>query len=337
MTSGAASPPAGPRWRRHRERNLFARHPLGIGLWAGLVLLGFYLVAAISALVVFRSSLGQLPPYQPWVPNSQQIRPSYAHPFGVLPGLGTGLFSAMWKATPWDLAIVAGILALDTALGWMLGALAGLREGGLLDTVITFVGDTLGSIPSFFLVVAVFAGFATIDPRSVNIPVFVLLFGLVIWPATARTTRDRARLIAREPFLESARASGAGTAHLYFRHILPNSVSPLLAQLPIDVAPIFFVLTVFPWFYYCESGVHAPPGLPPPPYLVPYLPPYSPLPSANFPEWGNFLAVGTCEGFTFATGATYWWMFVFPLLAIVGLGIGIALVCDGLDRRMTVH
>jgi peptide/nickel transport system permease protein len=260
--------------------------------------------------------------------------PSWAHPFGVLPGLGTDLFQAIWQATPWDLAIVSSILALDGVLGWMLGALAGMYEGGILDAVVMFFGDGLAAIPSFFLVVALFAGLATVMPTSPGIPLFILLFGLVLWPTIARTTRERARLIAREPFLESARASGASRAYLFFHHVLPNSLSPLLAQLPIDVAPIFFVLTVFPWFWDCAGPVGSKGTF----YLIASLPPYSPLPSVSFPEWGNLLAVGTCEGLPISTvGNTYWWMFLFPLLAIMLLGIAIALVCDGLDRRLSTR
>jgi thermopsin len=319
-----------PALPRPSLRERWARRPLGAGLWVGLGILGAYVAVALSALFVYRNSLDQVPTNANWIPPFNTIGPSTAHPFGVLPGLGTDLFRALWQATPWDLAIVAGILAIDAGLGWVLGSLAGMSEGGALDSVVTFLGDTLGAIPSFFLVVALFAGLATVAPTEVGLPIFVLLFGLVIWPTTARTTRERARLVAREPFLESAEASGGDRPYLFFRHILPNSISPLLAQLPIDVAPIFFVLTIFPWFWDCAG----PGGSKGTYYLIASLPPYSPLPSVNFPEWGNLLAVGTCEGLPISTvGTTYWWMVLFPLLAIIVLGIGIALVCDGIDKR----
>lgn len=319
-------------------RELLRRRPLGPELWAGLVLLAVYLSAALSALFVFRSSLFRLSVHPNWVPPPPIFAPvqgpSFAHPFGILPGLGVDLFAALWQATPFDLAIVSSILALDALLGWLLGALAGMHEGGALDALVTFVGDSLGSIPSFFLVIAVFAGLATVAPSDSNLFTFVLLFGLLLWPATARTTRDRARLVAREPFLEASRAAGATPSRLYFHHILPNSLSALLAQIPIDVAPIFFVLTVFPWFWDCASGPHVNTGVY---WLVSGLPPYSPLPSPTFPEWGNILAVGTCEGLpaTLVTITNYWWMYLFPLLAIIGLGLAVALVCDGIDKRLT--
>ena len=316
---------------RPSMRERWARRPLGVGLWTGLGILAAYVVAALGALVVYRNSLTQVPVNPAWIPPFNPIGPSLTHPFGVLPGIGTDLFRAVWQATPWDLAIVGGILAFDVVLGWVLGSLAGMNEGGVLDALVTFLGDTLGAIPSFFLVVALFAGFATVAPNNVSLPVFVVLFGLVIWPTTARTTRERARIVAREPFLDSARASGGDRPYLFFRHILPNSVSPLLAQIPIDVAPIFFVLTIFPWFWDCAG----PGGSKGTYYLIASLPPYSPLPAVNFPEWGNLLAVGTCEGLPISTvGPTFWWMVLFPLLAILFLGIAIALVCDGIDKRL---
>jgi peptide/nickel transport system permease protein len=334
--STAADPKSDRARPRPNWRERLARRPLGAGLWAGLGIMGVYLVAAVSALVVYRNSLDQVPINPTWIPPYQLTGPSLAHPFGVLPGLGTGLFRAVWQATPWDLAIVAGILSIDAGLGWILGGLAGMNEGGALDSVVVFLGDTLGAIPSFFLVVTLFAGLATVAPTIAGLPMFVLLFGLVLWPTIARTTRERARLVAREPFLESARVSGGSRPYVFFHHILPNSISPLLAQLPIDVAPIFFVLTVFPWFWNCAGPTRPPPDhVMPTPYLVASLPPYSPLPSVRFPEWGNLLAVGTCEGLPISTvGGPYWWMFLFPLLAIIVFGIGIALVCDGIDKRV---
>jgi ABC-type dipeptide/oligopeptide/nickel transport system permease subunit len=315
-------------------RDRWFRRPPSLGLYVGAGLLGVYLAAALSALVVFRGSLGQLSANPAWVPPFNPIGPSWAHPFGILPGFGTDLLQAVWQATPWDLAIVASILAIDALLGLLLGGIAGFYEGGLLDGVVTFVCDSLGSIPSFFLVVVAFAGLATVAPGNVGLPVFVGLFGVILWPTMARTVRERARAVAHEPFVEASRAAGASSPHLLLRHILPNSVGPVLAQLPLDVAPIFFVLSVFPWFYNCAGPPkpHAPGSVPPPPYLVPNLPPLSPLPSASFPEWGYLLGFGTCEGFSVPGGFDHWWMYLFPLLAILVLGLAIGLVCDGIER-----
>jgi ABC-type dipeptide/oligopeptide/nickel transport system permease subunit len=333
--SGVASGPTSVKSSpapRPSLRARWARHPPGLGLWLGSALLGVYLIAALSALVVFRQSLSVLPTNPSWVPPFSPIGPSWSHPFGVMPGMGTGLFRAIWQATPWDLAIVASILTIDVILGLFLGALAGLNEGGRVDAVVTFVGDSFGSIPALFWVMIVFASFAIASPGTLELPAFVVIFGVILWPTTARAVRERARLVSHERFVESARASGANDRQVLIRHILPNSLGPVLAQIPVDVAPIFFVLTVFPWFDNCVNRPPPPFGAGPP-YLTPLLPSFSPLPSVSFPEWGYLLGFGTCEGFSFPGGFSYWWMYLFPLLAIVVLGIAIGLVCDGIERR----
>ncbi len=324
---GSSGPP------RRRRRRIGARK-LGIEVWVGAGLLAAYLAIALSAIVVFRGSLGALTSNPAWVPPFYPIGPSWAHPFGIMAGLGTGLFTAIWKATPWDLAIVFSILAIDAVLGLMLGALAGMRPGGRVDIVVTFVSDSLGAVPAVFLVIVLFAGVATVAPRDANLGLFVILFGMVLWPTIARTVRERVRTLSHEPYIEAARASGASDTRVLVRHILPQSLSPVLAQIPLDVGAIFLVLSVFTWFFNCANPL---PPISPNPWPVPVLPAFSPLPYPNFPEWGNLLGVGACWGFTIAVGPIYWWMFVFPLLAIIGLGLAIGLFCDGVDRWLRMQ
>jgi len=319
---------------RPRLRERWARRPPNLGFLVGAGMLLVYLVAGVSALFVFRGSLDTLPANAAWMNSATVIGPSQAHPFGVMPGFGTDLFDALWRAAPWDLGIVTSILAIDVFLGFFLGAIAGLNEGGLADAFITFVCDSLGTIPTFVLASITFAGLLAVAPGSVGLPVFVAVFGVILWPTMARTVRERARIVAHERYTDSARASGASFSRILLRHIMPNSVGPVLAQLPLDLAPIFFVLAAFPWYYNCQlpGGHPTPPFSPPVPYLVPILPAFSPLPNSAFPEWGYLLGFGTCEAFTFPGNFGYWWMYLFPLLAIVGLGVAVGLVCDGIER-----
>jgi len=329
-TPAPSAVPKKPGWR---ER--FKRRPLNARLRIGLGILGAYLIVAVSAVVIFWSSLTRLTPNSVWIPGppwGPLVGPSWAHPFGVVDGLGVDMLQALWQATPWDLSIVAAILLIDLAIGWTLGALAGMNEGGGFDFAVTLFSDSVGAIPSFFLVVVLFGGITAYGLVPSSLPLFVLVFGLVLWPATARLTRERAREVIRQPYIEAARASGADRGRILRRHVMPGSLPAVLAQIPVDVAPIFFVLTVFPWFWDCASlGFETKESAL---YFLPSLPGFSPLPSVLFPEWGNILAVGVCEGFPLVVGSpVYWWMFLYPLLAILGLGIGITLVCDGLQRR----
>ena len=220
------SPELPPPSRRPTLRERWARRPPSLGFLVGAGMLAVYLVAALSALVVFRGSLDQLPQNVVWVPLENPIGPSAAHPFGIMAGFGTDLFRAVWQATPWDLAIVAGILAIDVFLGFFLGAIAGLNEGGIVDAFVTFVSDSLGTIPTFLLAVVVFAGLLTVAPQAVGLSVFVVVFGIILWPTMARTVRERARIISHAPYVEAARASGASFPRILVRHIMSNSVGP---------------------------------------------------------------------------------------------------------------
>ncbi len=199
----------------------------------------------------------------------------------------------------------------------------------------TFLSDSMGAIPAVFLVIVLFAGIAEVAPHYANLELFVVLFGIVLWPTIARTVRERVRTISHEPYVDAARASGASDFRVLVRHILPYSLSPVLAQLPLDVGAIFLVLSVFTWFFNCAGPF--PPSSITSAYPVPVLPPISPLPAVNFPEWGNLLGLGACWGFTIAIGPIYWWMLLFPLLAIVGLGLAIGLFCDGIDRWLRLQ
>lgn len=321
-------------------RDRWARHPPNLSMWVGASLLLVYTAAAVTALVLFGGSLGTLPANLAWADPQTAPGPSWAHPFGVLSGVNTGLLRAEWQATPWDLGIVSGVLAIDVTIGLLAGAFAGANEGGWVDSIVTFVGDSIGAIPTFFFVIVLFAGFATVYPSSVGLPVFTVIFGLVLWPTLARTVRARARTVAHEPYVDASHALGATRRHILSRHILPNSLGPVLAQIPLDLAPIFFVLSAFPWANNC-GGLGPPP--PPPgaapgsPWLVPALPAFSPLPSTQFPEWGWNLAIGTCEGLSYPGQVGYWWMYVIPLLVIVVFGLSVGLLCDGIDRWRRLH
>ena len=319
MTENAAPP---------RRRDVYRRHPFGTQLWVGIGLLAFYVAVALSALVVFRGSLGALSENFAWQTPLPPIGPSWTYPFGILPGFGVNLLDAIWQATPWDLAIVFGILAIDGALGALIGAIAGLYEGSAIDHAVTFLGDSLGAIPAVILVAAIFAGVVLAVPADRSLWLFIVLFGLLLWPPSARTVRERVRVLAQRPYVEASRANGATNRRLLFRHLLPNSLGPVLAQLPVDVAAVFFFLSVYPWFFNCASPYPGP-GVG---YHVPGLPPFSPLPTTLFPEWGFQLGFSACDAFLVPGGPIYWWMFLFPLLAIVGLGIAIALACDGLEK-----
>ncbi len=293
-------------------------------LWAGGILLGLFVAAAAFALGAYGATILRLPIAIALVTPGPPAGPSSAHPLGVLHVASGGIdeLRALVQAAPFDLGIVGGILGGAAGVGLLLGGIAGAREGGGLDLAVTFFTDLIAGVPPFLLATILLVNVEVFLRPDYYLPVFVLLYVLVLWPAYARLVRARAREVAARPFVEAAEAAGAGGFRILRRHVLPNSYTPVLAQMPPDVAGVFFVLTVFP-FLACFG---APSGNP----IYPLL---TPLPNGVFPEWGYLLAQGTCNGWA-ATGAGAWWMYAFPAATIVLFGLAVTLACDGVEKYL---
>lgn len=290
-------------------------------LLAGGALLGGFLLAAIAALVRFGAGLTTLVTDPALGRATPPPGPSWLHPFGVLAGFGSDELLALWQATPIDLALIGGTTLLAAALGVLVGSYAGLR-GGAVDVAVTEVSDLLVGVPPFFLVMVLFLGLQPFLHTPAYLPVFVLLFALVLFPYHARPVRARALEVAGEPYVEAARAAGATPARLLFRHVLPNSTAPALAQLPVDVYNFLFVLTVFPFLACFGGGAN---GLF---HLI------SPLPSSAYPEWGFLLAQGACAGWSPLAALNYPWMYAFPAAVVVLFGVAVTLAADGFERYL---
>jgi peptide/nickel transport system permease protein len=172
-------------------------------------------------------------------------------------------------------------------------------------------------------VILIFLGVSRFLYPSEYLWVFGIAFVAILWPYHARVVHQRAVIVAQEKYVEAARAAGATRAWVVRRHILPNSFTPVLAQIPVDVASIFFVLTAFPYAACLGGGGSTAFAI------------ASPLPSRSFPEWGWLAANGACYGYSVLLVTDWWWMYLFPILMIVLLSGTVMLLCDGLDRFVT--
>jgi peptide/nickel transport system permease protein len=327
-STGGAAP---PEWsdeeieRVARERGRLRRivqdirrtPPLLVGL--GLLVL-FTTIAVVEATGEYLAGtpLSVLPTNYAWVLSVNPPGPSASHPFGVLGGtVGADLLQALLQATPWDLYIIGLILILAVALGTAVGVWAGY-VGGLADAALTSVSDLMLAVPPFFLVIIFYLGTVGLVQPQYDLDLLVGFFVIVLLPYYARPVRARAERVSREPYVEAARAAGARDGHILRQHILPNSLFPVFAQIPVDLYNIFFVLTVFP-FLGCFGGSN--------------FQNISPL-ATNFPEWGNLLAQGMCAGWSPFWDHQSWWMYAFPAVVIVVFGLAVMLTCDGLERLL---
>lgn len=294
------------------------------GLWAGAGILLAFVALAVGALVAYGSSIATIPQSLAFENSLAPPGPSWGHPFGVMSGLGIDIFRGLVQATPFDLALVVGIVGCAVGIGVALGTYGGFR-GGPVDWVVTVAGDILVSVPPFFLVLVLFIGIHLLILPPAYLLAFGLCFIAVLWPYYMRPVRARAQQVAREPYVEAARASGATGGRMVAAHILPNSLYPVFAQVPVDVYNIYFVLTVFEFIGCFGGGAGG------------FYTTWNPFPTGVFPEWGFLLANGACYGYNPFQPLMNWWMYTFPAAFILAFGVGVMLLCDGGERYLEVR
>ena len=151
------------------------------------------------------------------------VPPSGSHPMGT-DYLGRDILGRLLHGVNTSLLVGAAVAATATAIGIVLGLLAGLY-GGWIDHVIMRVADGLLIIPTFFLVLLVAFIFGGGLGRV------VVLLGLTAWPQICRIARAEVLALREEAFVPSARALGSPDRRIIFRELLPNTLPPVIAMI----------------------------------------------------------------------------------------------------------
>jgi peptide/nickel transport system permease protein len=155
-------------------------------------------------------------------------RPSREHWLGT-DELGRDLLTRMLWASRISLSVGFVATGIAVVVGIGLGAVAGFFRGWV-DIAITRVIEVVLCFPSFFIVLAVIA---VLPPSIYNVMVVLGLFG---WTGIARLTRAEFFRLVDQDFVTAGRALGAGPFRLIFRHVLPNSLGPVLVAASFSVA-----------------------------------------------------------------------------------------------------
>jgi peptide/nickel transport system permease protein len=254
-----------------------------------LALLGFFIIATIMLLALFAPLIA---PYDPDAIDVKAIllSPSAVHYMGT-DGLGRDVFSRMLFGA--RISLLVGIVAVGiaTAIGVVLGAIAGYYRGWV-DVFIMRTVDVMLSIPTFFLILAVIA---FLTPSIWNI---MIVIGLTSWMGVTRLVRAEFLSLRNREFVMASQTLGARDARLIFTHLLPNSLTPVIVSSVLGVASAVLVES---GLSFLGLGVQAPQA-----------------------SWGNILTDGK-EYIQFA-----WWLSLFPGLAILITVLGYNLLGEGL-------
>jgi peptide/nickel transport system permease protein len=148
--------------------------------------------------------------------------PSTDHWLGA-DNLGRDIFVRVAEGYRISLSVAVGSVLLALAIGVPLGLVSGYA-GGVVDNLIMRPLEILMAFPAILLAITVVAIFGT------GVVVLILAIGVVYIPIIARVTRASTLATRRELFVDAARARGASRSRIVLRHVLPNSVGPVVVQ-----------------------------------------------------------------------------------------------------------
>ncbi|HIE90447.1 MAG TPA: ABC transporter permease [Methylophilaceae bacterium] len=254
-----------------------------------LALAGFIIIVIMFLLATLAPWVA---PYNPDVFDVKAIllSPSSLHWMGT-DGLGRDVLSRMLYGGRISLFVGLVAVGISTAIGIILGALAGYYRGWV-DTVIMRLVDIMLSIPSFFLILAVIA---FLTPSIINI---MIVIGLTSWMGVTRLVRAEFLSLSSREFVLASRSLGARDMRLIFIHLLPNSLTPIIVSAVLGVAGAVLLESSLSFL---GLGVQAPQA-----------------------SWGNILTDGKAY-IQFA-----WWLSLYPGMAILLTVLGYNLLGEGL-------
>lgn len=205
----------------HRFWRRFSRHKLAL---VGLGILVFLLLVAIFAPL--------LTPYSPTAPNLTQVLlpPSAAHPLGT-DELGRDVLARLMYGG--RISFLVGFLSMiiATSIGVVYGATSGYL-GGIWDRLMMRFVDLVMSFPAIFLLLIVL----NLTGSNASVGLMILYLGLFGWTGLSRIVRSQVLSLKTNEYVEAARAQGASTRRILFKHVLPGAMAPVWVSAAFGVA-----------------------------------------------------------------------------------------------------
>jgi peptide/nickel transport system permease protein len=233
-----------PTWRRFRES--FRRHPTAIA--GGVVLLLMILIA------IFAPWLGSVDPQA--VTPIRRLKPPSAEFWFGSDMLGRDVYSRVLYGARVSLTVGIAVALLSTLVGLAIGLVTGFVRW--LDAIVMRIMDGLMSIPPVLLAIALMA----LTRASVENVIAAITLAEV--PRVVRLVRSLVLTLREQPYVEAAVAAGTTLPRILLRHILPNTMAPLLVQATYVCASAMITEAILSFI-----GAGTPP---------------------NIPSWGNIMA-----------------------------------------------
>ncbi|MGI5274084.1 ABC transporter permease [Nonomuraea sp. CA-218870] len=253
--------------------------------------------AVLIALIVLAAVLAPwLTPYAPDEvdPVNALSPPDGEHWFGT-DAAGRDVFSRVLHGGRTSLLIAVAVLAASATAGVLLGMVAGYAGGWVRD-VIMRITDVFLAFPALLLSVALAV---VLEPSVTTV---IVAIAVTWWPWYARLSASTAASIATRPYVDAARCLGVPAIMIILRHVLPNSLTPVLVQVSLDAGGVILTAAALS---YLGLGAQDPTA-----------------------EWGLMVE----QGQTLFT--TNWWVVTFPGLAILLTAFAFNVLGEGLRNAL---
>ncbi len=211
------------------------KSPLSI---IGICIILFYVMIALLAPIIAPAPEGWRDPYRipndGWSPTPRP--PNDKHPFGTSETQYDIYYGCIWGSrTAFYIGIV--VVSCFVLIGLVIGSLAGYYSG-IIDEVLMRITDIIFSFPMLILAMAIVMAFG---PSVESVMKALIIVG---WPAYARLVRGEVLTVKQNDYVEAAKAIGCSDLRVIIRHVLPNSIYPLLIMASLDVGAIVLLEAV---------------------------------------------------------------------------------------------
>ena len=275
------------------DKSLSLMRLVGLIAWARPSFVLGYAIVLVAVLAGILAPL--IAPYSPIEADPSQFLepPSWKHLFGT-DAVGMDIFSRTVYAPRIDLTIAVAGTLLSAIVGTFIGALVGYYSSGRgvrvwASYAVMRAADVLQAFPVFVFAIALVASLGQ------SIQTVVLAIAFVNAPIYLRLMRAQVMSIREMRYVEASLVAGLSDLQTILRHIVPNAMGPILAQLSINIG---WAILLTAGLSFIGAGVRAP-----------------------TPEWGSMIAMGFQN---VVTGQ--WWPSVFPGLALAITVFGFSLV-----------
>lgn len=254
-------------------------------------------LAVVGAVLIISLALASIivPLISPYEFDQQNLNavlegPSHAHLLGT-DGLGRDVFTRLFYGARTSLAVGVFTQVIILAIGLPIGALAGYA-GGRVDNLLMRFVDVVYAFPDLLLIILIRAILGG------SIYMIFLAIGLVGWVNVARLVRGQILTLKQRDFTTAARAMGGSGPYITVRHLLPNSLGPIIVLITFGIPRAIFAEAALS---YIGIGVKPP-----------------------TPSWGTMIF----NGYQNIFGAPY--LVVFPAIAVGILMLAFTFLGDGL-------